>query len=206
LTEAAKPAYVAPQTRPSAPASWRESGPPRASDTSPAPRAPTPRPTRKPRAKPIAMSRTSGVGASPERPVEGRRIRRDRREDCGAVRFHIVQARHAVNLPSNQGGGKYGGTSRSGAGTTTPFLSTIGRCRDRCRGPVCPIVLPKGSPPGPDRSGASRSGRPPDGNRSSRVGRESRNLLVPLDWIRDPGRLVNLEKMEGGVAARDSRH
>src|SRR5262249_24748859 len=146
LPEAAKPADVAPQTSPSAPASRRESGPPRTSDTSPAPRAPTPRPTRKPRAKPIAMSRTSGVGASQERLVAGRRIRRDRHEDCGAVRLHIVQAGHAVILPANEGGGRYSGTSRSGGRKDDPFLSTIGRCRDRCRRPECPIVLPKGSP------------------------------------------------------------
>ena len=77
---------------------------------------------------------------------------------------------------------------------TTLFLSTIGRCRDRCRGTECLIVLPKGSPAGPDQSGASRSGRPPDGDRSSGIGRESRDLLAPLEWIRDSGRLVNLDR------------
>jgi hypothetical protein len=58
-------------------------------------------------------------------------------------------------------------------------------------------MLPKGSPSGLDRSGASRSGRPSDGERSTGIGRESRSLLAPLDGIRDFGRLVNLEKKEG---------
>ena len=156
LPEAAKPAYVAPQTSPSTPASWRESAPPRPSDTSPAARAPSPRPTRKLRAKPIAMSRTSGVRASPERLVEGRRIRRDRREDCGAVRLHIVLAGHAVILLANEGGGRYGGTRGRGQERRPHFFRPSDDAEIGVEGQNVLSCCPRARPPastGPGRAG-----------------------------------------------------
>ena len=119
-------------------------------------RAPSPRPTRKLRAKPIAMSRTSGVRASPERLVEGRRIRRDRREDCGAVRLHIVQAGHAVILLANEGGGRYGGTRGRGQERRPHFFRPSDDAEIGVEGQNVLSCCPRARPPastGPGRAG-----------------------------------------------------
>jgi len=59
-----------------------------------------------------------------ERLLEERWVRRDGCEDRCAVCVDLVQARHTVILPADEGGGRRGGPSRPGVRRTTRLLPT----------------------------------------------------------------------------------
>jgi hypothetical protein len=73
------------------------------------------------------------------------------------VRLHIVQAGHAVFLRANEGGGRYGGTSRSGQEKRPYFYQPSNDAEIGVEGRNALLCCPRARPPAPTSPG--RAGR-----------------------------------------------